>query len=330
MATPAVGAWCVVTAGTGATPGLYRVTSIVNAATFQVDRDIHAEDEDITDGMMVCGISSPRGTIKAVEEAPTAGGTGYAVDDILTVVEEGSGVGGTVIVTAVADGAVTAVELLTGGTGYVAGAAHVTTGGNGTGCTVNITATYGSGEIGGNGIISFPGDDTYGPAIIGFSTSGKPFQLGGTVLAAAPTQATSADVYTPKQYVNSPVVSGTTGGLARLPAEATADITATESVSITLAIPSGSRLLGCQFRVDAALATGELWDAAYSGGSTTALCSAQAVAQNTKCNTMHAAEIATNVTNVTIAKNGGGSFTAQGTIRAICYYETFEAMGDAP
>jgi len=124
-------------------------------------------------------------------------------------------------------------------------------------------------------------------------------------------------------------VAGTTGGYIRKRAEATADITASASVAITLSIPSGARLLGVQFRVDAALATGELWDAAYSGGSTTSLASASAVAQNTKVNRMHAAEISTDTVNIAITKSGGGSFTAQGTIRAIAYYETFDAMADA-
>jgi hypothetical protein len=263
-----------------------------------------------------------------VAAAPTGGGTGYAVNDILTIVEPDSGVGGTVIVVAVTDGVVTEVGLLTSGVGYITGTGHTTTGGNGTGCTVNIVEVYGSGEYGGNGIVTFPGDDFYGPAMIGFSTSGKPFQLGGTALAAAPTQALSADVYTPKQYVNSSVVAGTTGGMIRTMVETTAMITADTVITIPVAILSGSRLLGCQMRVDTALATGDLWDAAYVGGSTTSLCSSQAVAKNTKCNKMHAAEIATDATNVAITKNGGGSFTAQGVIRAICYYESFEAMGD--
>jgi len=44
---------------------------------------------------------------------------------------------------------------------------------------------------------------------------------------------------------------------------------------------------------------------------------------------MHAVEISTDTVNIAITKNGGGSFTAQGTIRAIAYYETFDAMADA-
>ena len=126
----------------------------------------------------------------------------------------------------------------------------------------------------------------------------------------------------------------TTGGFQRLSVEATANIEADTSTTITLGIPSGARLLGSQLRVDAALATGETWDAAWSGGSTTAIATAQAVAKSTKVSLMYntngATDITSNTTNIAITKNGGGSFTAQGTIRAIAYYEVMNAMADAP
>jgi hypothetical protein len=120
-------------------------------------------------------------------------------------------------------------------------------------------------------------------------------------------------------------VKGTTGGFTRLFSEATANITADASITIQVNIPATSRIIGCQLRVDAALATGELWDAAYSGGSTDAIATGQAVAQNTKVNSLTTATV-TSETDIAITKNGGGSFTAQGTIRAIVYYETFETM----
>jgi hypothetical protein len=47
-------------------------------------------------------------------------------------------------------------------------------------------------------------------------------------------------------------------------------------------------------------------------------------------NTNGATDITSNTTNIAITKNGGGSFTAQGTIRAIAYYEVMNAMADAP
>lgn len=124
--------------------------------------------------------------------------------------------------------------------------------------------------------------------------------------------------------------SGTTGRYRRNVAEATADIEGDASTTITLNIPSGAVLKGCQFRVDAALAATETWDAAFSGGSTANLVTAAAVAKNTKVNKAIVPAIASDVTNIAITKNGGGSFTAQGTIRAICYYDDFVAMADAP
>lgn len=126
-------------------------------------------------------------------------------------------------------------------------------------------------------------------------------------------------------------IRGTSGGLKARYAEATANITASSSITITLNIPTESRILGAQLRVDSALATGELWDAAYSGGCTTAITTAQAVAQNTKVSELYdesaSSAITTTTTNIDITKNGGGSFTAQGTIRAIVYYEVFATMG---
>ena len=128
----------------------------------------------------------------------------------------------------------------------------------------------------------------------------------------------------------------TTGGLQVLSKESYSDIEGDASTTIGLNIPSGARLLGSQLRVDAALATGETWDAAWSGGSSTSIAAAQAVAKNTKVSQFYinningATDITSNTTNIAITKNGGGSFTAQGTIRAIAYYEVMNAMADAP
>ena len=120
-------------------------------------------------------------------------------------------------------------------------------------------------------------------------------------------------------------IKGTTGGLKQYLYEATANIEADASTTITLSIPASCRILGCQLRVDAELTATELWDAAYSGGSTAAICSAQAVAQNTKVNSL-TTDVTTDVTNIAITKNGGGNFTAAGTIRAIVYVDAFDAM----
>ena len=118
--------------------------------------------------------------------------------------------------------------------------------------------------------------------------------------------------------------------LQKTAVEATASIEADSSTTITLNIPSGARIIGAQLRVETALTGGELWDAAYSGGSTVAIVSGAAVAKNTKVtsmfNTFAATDVTTNTTNIAITKNGGGSFTAAGSIRATVQYETMMAL----
>lgn len=86
------------------------------------------------------------GGITAVVSAPTAGGTGYVVGDILTV--STGGTNGKVIVESVGlGGVVTAVSLLRCGATYTTGAGKATTGGTGTSCTIEITTTGTVGRI---------------------------------------------------------------------------------------------------------------------------------------------------------------------------------------
>ena len=129
------------------------------------------------------------------------------------------------------------------------------------------------------------------------------------------------------------IKGGTSGGMLIQAVEATASITASASATIQANIPIGALMLGIQLRVDTALATGETWDVAWHDGSSVqAIGSAIAVAKNTKVNKYFApasAQVADAETDIVITKNGGGSFTAQGVIRAIVYYLTFTAMADA-
>lgn len=73
--------------------------------------------------------------------AVDAGGTGYVVGDVVTVVQTGAS-GGQLTVTTVASGVVTGLALIPGeqGSGYSIGTGLATTGGTGTGLTVNISA----------------------------------------------------------------------------------------------------------------------------------------------------------------------------------------------
>ncbi len=79
--------------------------------------------------------------VTAVAPAPTAGGSGYLVGDILTC--SVGGTGAKVIVTSIdTTGAVLSIELVASGTvtGFTTGSGKATTGGTGTSCTINITS----------------------------------------------------------------------------------------------------------------------------------------------------------------------------------------------
>jgi len=71
-----------------------------------------------------------------------AAGSGYALGDVLTIVQTNSGENATVDVTAVsASGGVTEVSLSQSGTNYSTAIGVATSGGKGSGCTLNISAT---------------------------------------------------------------------------------------------------------------------------------------------------------------------------------------------
>ncbi len=123
------------------------------------------------------------------------------------------------------------------------------------------------------------------------------------------------------------------GGVGRVAFSATANITADHTITIQVNIPSGAKILGVQMRVDTALAATETWNAQYVTGATQAIATNQAVAQNTKVNKFFDENAATAITSgetdITITKNsnpGVDVFTAQGTIRAVVYYEDWTAL----
>lgn len=106
--------------GTGMT---VNVTALVSVKAYGV-----ADVDDLDAGM----ISTLNGT-------PTAGGTGYSADDLLTITTGGTN--GQVRVDTVSSGVVTAVSLVSAGINYTTGAGKATVGGTGgADCTVNITA----------------------------------------------------------------------------------------------------------------------------------------------------------------------------------------------
>jgi hypothetical protein len=189
--------------------------------------------------------------------------------------------------------------------GYQAGLS-VTTGGTNTllGSKAGDSITSGSGNI----IIGYNQDTSS-------ATASNELNIGGTLYGVL------------GEGVG---IRGSTGGFRRLFKEATANITADAAITIQVNIPTQARIVGCQLRVDAALATGETWDAKFNDGSDVeTITTAAAVAKNTKVN-FFSSYTTDAETDIVITKNGGGTFTAQGTIRAIVYYDAFDAMGDAP
>lgn len=83
------------------------------------------------------GAQDPSG-INAVIPHAAAGGTGYALNDLI-VPTQGGGSGATLKVTGVSSGVVTALAVVTAGHGYSVASALSTTGGSGSGLQVDIT-----------------------------------------------------------------------------------------------------------------------------------------------------------------------------------------------
>jgi hypothetical protein len=120
---------------------------------------------------------------------------------------------------------------------------------------------------------------------------------------------------------------GTTGGFIVKSAEAVSSALSGASGIISVNVPISCRILGIQLRVDTAITsgTGTTWTAAYVNTPTTAICSGQAFAKNTKYGALHSAyEVTTGIVTITITPNTG-TFTA-GVIRAIVYYNDLDAM----
>ena len=79
------------------------------------------------------------GGITAINQVPTAGGANYLVGDILTL--SATGTNGKVIVTGIVNGGtVASVALYRAGSGYAPVVGRATTGGTGTGCTIEIVS----------------------------------------------------------------------------------------------------------------------------------------------------------------------------------------------
>lgn len=88
---------------------------------------------------LACTATRAVNGIKTIVAAPTNGGSGYTVGDVLTCNQTGTG--GLLVVTSTgAAGAVTGLRIQKCGTNYAVAAGRTTTGGTGTNCTFEITA----------------------------------------------------------------------------------------------------------------------------------------------------------------------------------------------
>lgn len=125
-------------------------------------------------------------------------------------------------------------------------------------------------------------------------------------------------------------VRGSYGGLVRKAVEKLVTITASSRIACGISIPSRCRLLGAEFKVTTALVAGQLWNAAYNGGSVTQLVTDGAVALDTPYGILHKEEITKHPTDIIITRNNGSAFTAQGAIRVIAYYEELGTMASMP
>jgi len=177
----------------------------------------------------------------------------------------------------------------------------------------NGASPVGVTAIGAEGDILVAGADPFVPAWSAGSGTGVPARVGSPVF--------TTQITTPAE-----LIKGSTGGFFRTFVEATEDLSDDAgTATITLNIPTGVMILGVQLRVDTLIEGCTSWSAAFSGGNTAAICTEQAVAQNTKVNSF-SGNITTNTTNILITAVGGGVDFTAGVLRAIVYYEIFTAM----
>lgn len=119
------------------------------------------------------------GGITQINPTPTAGGTGYTVGDILTVTTGGSN--GKVVVTRVASGVVTKLAISQPGKSYTTGTGKATSGGTGSGCTVNIVEVMGV-QLTGEYLVETSRYATGGDNLVSLRMLGN--QTGGVVVQA--------------------------------------------------------------------------------------------------------------------------------------------------
>lgn len=155
--------------------------------------------------------------------------------------------------------------------------------------------------------------DSVGPDIVQLTASTAKFS---TSLIAPSTAINNADE----------------GGTAKLTTQSVQEVVTLTGATTdtTIAIPSGSLLLGASFCVNTAVSdTGgnDTWSADYVTGSATALTAGAAAAQNTKVDTLVVPEVAGAATEIRFTPNGG-NFDA-GVIEVVAYYVDLTSLANA-
>jgi len=149
-------------------PGTPYQVTVNNAATFSQDLGVIYS----ATGLPLTRVASLPTTGAILTAAINAGGTTYAVGNVLTVTG-GGGSGATYLVTSVNTGAVTGIMQLTPGTGYsvTASAATTVAPAGGTGFTLNIAGVGTAGQYSVNtstGVYTFNSADTTKAVLISY------------------------------------------------------------------------------------------------------------------------------------------------------------------
>lgn len=124
----------------------------------------------------------------------------------------------------------------------------------------------------------------------------------------------------------------TGGGFVTKVANAVSGTLSGASGSIAVNVPSGTRILSAQLRVNTAVTSGDggaTWTAAYVNTPTTAIGSGYAFTVNTKVNVIHPAyELTTDTVTITVTPNSG-TFSG-GVIEGFVYYADNVALANKP
>lgn len=124
--------------------------------------------------------------------------------------------------------------------------------------------------------------------------------------------------------------ANTGGGMKYVLGEEALTLSGASTATTTISVPSGFILMEVQIRVDTAITSdsGATWSAAFSGGSTTSICTGQAFTKNTKANLNMVGEVTSGTTQVTFTPNAG-TFTA-GVVHVLVYSRGNVAMSNNP